>query len=308
MGFQKAVRKKVWLKGALTGATHSGKTLGALLLARGIAGEGGRIAVLDTEHGRASHYADAAEKGVDFDFDAMDLDPPFKVERYTGAIDEAEKAGYQVLVIDSLSHAWMGEGGVLDFVDQQGGNSFSNGWRKATPKQRALVDKILRSRIHIICTMRSQMAYEVVENDKGKKEPRKIGLKPMQRSDFEYEFAFVLDIQREGNMALVTKDVTGVLPADGFKIATSHGQRLGQWIEGGEGEMPADPADVLRDELPDCTTGDDLKAWWMRAGSMDAAYGLKEAFSSHVKKLGYQPKAAATKGELVPLDGDKAAA
>lgn len=304
MAFHKAVRKKVYLKGALMGATHSGKTLGALLLARGLAGDDGRIAVLDTEHGRASHYADNVSKGVDFEFDAQDLEPPFSAERYIAAIGEAREAGYDVLIIDSLSHAWMGEGGLLDFVDRvKGANAFTNGWDKASPIQRRFIDAILRSPMHIICTMRSQMAYELVENDRGKKEPKKIGLKPIQRADVEYEFAFVLDVQRESHVALVTKDVTGAFPEDGVRITVDHGRALREWMEGAAGDLPVDPAQLLRDELADCATGDDLKRWYERAMKTPDADALREAFAKHCQeRLGVKPGIAAKQGQLVPIE------
>ena len=107
--FRKAERRKAKLRLAITGPAGSGKTWGALTLAQGI---GGRIAMIDTENGSGDLYADMC------DYDVETLTAPYSVQKYLAAIHEAEQAGYDILIIDSLSHAWAGEGGLLDVHDQ----------------------------------------------------------------------------------------------------------------------------------------------------------------------------------------------
>src|SRR5574340_1277824 len=149
MEFKKAVRKQAKLRLALSGPSGSGKTYGALLLAKGI---GGKVALIDTERGSASLYTHVHE------FDTLDLDPPYTPERFIDAIRSAERAGYDVLIIDSLTHEWSGVGGCLELVDEIArskykGNSWS-AWNDVTPRHRAVLDAILRSPLHIIATMR----------------------------------------------------------------------------------------------------------------------------------------------------------
>ena len=158
--FKKAERKKARLRLGITGPAGSGKTFSALLIAQGL---GGKTALLDTEHGSGELYSHL------MDYDVADLTPPFTPSRYIELIKEAESKGYDILIIDSLSHAWQGEGGILDMHDRASAatrNSFA-AWREITPHHNALVEAILQSSIHIIATMRSKTAYEVT-NDNGK--------------------------------------------------------------------------------------------------------------------------------------------
>ena len=102
--FKKAERKRAKLRLALSGPSGSGKTYGALQIAKGL---GGKIAVLDTERGSASLYSDTV------DFDVVELGPPYEPERFIEVMDAAAKAGYEVLIIDSITHEWKGAGGIL---------------------------------------------------------------------------------------------------------------------------------------------------------------------------------------------------
>lgn len=183
MPFQKATKHQAKLRMAIPGPAGSGKTYSALAIATHL---GERVAVLDTEHGSASKYADL------FNFDTATLDS-FSIDNYIAVIHEAERAGYDVLIIDSLSHAWAGKDGALEEVDRlkrasKSGDAFTQGWSVVTPKQTRLVDTILASPLHIIATLRSKMAYEKVE---GERNPRKVGLAPIQRDGVEYEFDVV---------------------------------------------------------------------------------------------------------------------
>jgi len=173
MEFQKAVRKQVKARVAIAGPAGAGKTYTALIAATTLA-NGGKIALIDTERQSARLYAD------EFEFDVLELDT-FAPALYEQAIQMAEAAGYSVVVIDSLSHAWEGEGGALDqkgrLEDQRGYNSWT-AWRKITPMHNALVDTMLRCNMHVIATLRSKMEYEQVTDENGKARVQKIGLAP----------------------------------------------------------------------------------------------------------------------------------
>ena len=170
--FKKASKVRSKLRLALSGPSGSGKTYTALAIASGL---GQDIAVIDTERGSASKYADL------FEFDVCELED-FHPAKYVEAIRAA--AGYDVIVIDSLSHAWFSE---LDMVQ----GNFNN-WTKIKPLERALIDAMLSSPAHLIGTMRSKTEWILKEttNSKGKKTmaPEKVGTSPIQASGIEYEF------------------------------------------------------------------------------------------------------------------------
>lgn len=180
--FTKATKGSTWLRLALAGPAGAGKTWTGLMVATSL--DQGRVAVIDTEHGSASKYADH------YDFDQMQL-THYSPQDYIQAIYAAAKAGYKVVVIDSLSHLWIGEGGALDMADKASskyrGNSFA-AWKDVTPEYRKVWDVIAKAPMHLILTMRTKTAYEVQDNG-GKKTPVKIGMAPQMRegSDFEVD-------------------------------------------------------------------------------------------------------------------------
>jgi len=190
MGFKKAVKYESRLRLAITGPSGSGKTFTALKVASALTDK--PIALLDTEHRSALKYADL------FNFDHDTLEPPFHPDRYIEKILEAQIAGYGVIIIDSLSHAWTGTGGLLDIVDQIAARSRSKNtfaaWKEGTPIHNRLIDAIVYSDIDIIATMRSKQDYQVDKDDDGKVSVKKLGLAPIQREGFEYEFDIVLEM------------------------------------------------------------------------------------------------------------------
>jgi hypothetical protein len=221
MLFKKAVRSQAKLKLAITGPSGSGKTYSALRLATGL---GQKIAVLDTENGSASLYSDQ------FHFDVVTMEPPFTTERYVQVIDEAVKAGYDVLIIDSLTHAWAGDGGLLEqkeSLDSRGKNSFAN-WGLITKKHEAFKSAILQSQIHIIGTMRSKQEHAQVEEN-GRKVVKKLGLGPIQREGMEYEFTVVFDVAMN-HEAEASKDRTGLFSGKHFKISEDTGKTIAAWM------------------------------------------------------------------------------
>lgn len=252
--FKKAERKQAKLRLALAGPSGSGKTYSALLMAKGL---GGRIAVIDTEHGSASLYADIA------DFDVLELHAPYSPERYVEAITAAEKAGYSVLIIDSYSHEWTGSGGCLEANEQLAHQKFRGNtwaaWNETTPRHRKLTDKILTSSLHIISTMRSKT--ETVQGE-GKK-ILKLGMKSEQRDGTDYEFTVVLDLTHDGHTATASKDRTKLFDQPEL-ISEETGKRLLGWLN--SGVSPEERAkELLVDALADIARAPDM-------ASLESAY------------------------------------
>ncbi len=265
--FRKAERKKAKLRLAITGSSGSGKTLGALKIAKGI---GGKIAMIDTESGSGELYSHIA------DYDVLQLTPPYSPERYIKAIKQAESLGYEILIIDSLTPAWAGEGGVLEMVDKvtkasKSKNSYT-AWGDVTPHQNKLIDSILASSMHVIATMRSKTAYDLVENN-GKKTPVKIGLAPIQREGLDYEFTIVFDISIDGHVASASKDRTTEFDGKYFVIDEDIGKKLINWLNSG--------ADVVaREEIHE---GDNKETWLSNIQKAENLQNLKKMFESVAK-------------------------
>jgi AAA domain len=173
MQFKKATKENLKLRLALSGASGSGKTFSALSIASHL---GNRIAVIDTERGSASKYADL------FNFDTCEL-TNYHPAKYIEAIQSAEGMGYEIIILDSLSHAWFSE------LELAGGRF--DGWAKVRPLERKLIDAMIGSKCHIIATMRSKTEWLIEENQKNGKasySPKKIGTSPIQASGIEFEF------------------------------------------------------------------------------------------------------------------------
>lgn len=221
--FRKAERKKAKLRLALVAPSGHGKTYSSLLIAKGL---GGKIAVIDTENGSGDLYAGIA------DYDIITMNAPYMPEKYIAAIKAAEDAGYDVLIIDSLSHAWSGEGGLLDqqgkIADSGKGNSYT-AWRTITPKHNQLVETILSSKLHVITTLRAKTEY-IIEDENGRKTPKKVGLAPVQRDGLEYEFTVVMDIDKN-HVASTSKDRTGIFDGQFVKLDEKVGGQLKAWLD-----------------------------------------------------------------------------
>lgn len=234
-GFRKAERRKAKLRLAIAGPSGSGKTLSSLLIAYGLTGDWGKIGLVDTENGSGDLYANSNVGGHQVgEYLILTLAPPYTPEKYIQAIKMAEEAGLEALIIDSASHAWAGEGGLLDQhgkIADRGGNSFA-AWRQVTPKHNQFVEAMLRSNLHLIVTLRSKTEYvqQVVEN--GKTVVKKLGLAPIQRDGFEYEFTVFLDLAAD-HTAAASKDRTGLLDGQFFKPAPEIGKQLLAWLESG---------------------------------------------------------------------------
>ncbi|MEC5172138.1 hypothetical protein QF024_000849 [Chryseobacterium nepalense] len=182
MQLRQSERKRAKIKMALQGASGTGKTYSSLLIAQGLTNDDlSKVAVIDTENGSADLYAHLGNYNV------LTMSPPFTPENYIKAIEVCEKAGMEVIIIDSISHEW---DELLDFHSKLAGNSFTN-WAKVTPRQKAFVDKILQANAHVIATMRTKQDYVLNQKD-GKYIPEKVGLKSVQRDGLDYEFTWSL--------------------------------------------------------------------------------------------------------------------
>jgi len=223
--FKKATRKQAKIKLAVTGASGSGKTFSSLRLAKGLA-NGGKVAVIDTENGSASLYSDR------FDFDTLDLSPPFTHDKFISAIKAAEDASYEVLVIDSASHIWEG---ILEYkskLDARGGNSYTN-WADAGNKFKGILDAVLQSKIHVICCLRSKMDHVIDKDSNGRATIKKVGMAPIMRDGIEYEFTTVFDCDMSHQVS-ASKDRTGMFTDKIFQITEETGSSIAQWLSTGE--------------------------------------------------------------------------
>lgn len=189
--FKKATKEQSRLRMAIHGPSGSGKTYSALAIATAmIEGTDKRIALLDTERGSASKYADR------FDFDVCEVTGDYHPDKAGKIIDEAAGAGYGVIVVDSGTHFWNGDGGFLQLVDQEAKRAAARGgrydsfgaWKAIDPIYQRFVQKITSAPIHVIFTLRAKQSYESVKDDNGKTKIQKLGLAPQMRDDFQYEF------------------------------------------------------------------------------------------------------------------------
>lgn len=220
--FRQARRNKAKLRLALIGAPGSGKTYSALRIARGL---GGKTAMIDTEAGSGDLYA------TDFDYSIVTMNPPYEADKYVAAIKAAQEAGFDNLIIDSLSHAWIGAGGTLDrknAIDAAGGNSFTN-WAKVNPSFYALIDTILHTDMNIICTIRAKVEHVIEKDERGKTTVRKLGLAPQFRDGIEYEFTAVLDVS-DTHTATASKDRTSLFDGRVITLDEQVGKDLHKWL------------------------------------------------------------------------------
>jgi hypothetical protein len=208
-----ATRESILLRAALCGPTGSGKTKTGLILGtRMVERLGtGPLFVIDSENKSALRYAHSprSRQGYGFKHVAMPEDD-YSPAAYMAALDYCESQGAGVILIDSLSHAWNGINGVLEQVDQvtslsRSKNAFSEGWKAMTPVHNRLIQRILGSSAHIIFTLRAKVDWVVQENDRGKKEPVKVGLAPVQREGVDYEADLFFTMTAPDNLLIVEK-------------------------------------------------------------------------------------------------------
>jgi hypothetical protein len=228
-GFRRAERKKAKLRLGITGPAGSGKTMGALLIAGGLVNsDWSKVGIVDTENGSGDLYVHSKASGSEIgEYNIMSLEPPFEATKFTSAIKMAEDAGLEVVILDSITHAWAGEGGFLDKqgkIADKSGNSWT-AWRTVTPEHNRFIDAMLQSKIHVIATMRSKTEH-VYEGGKVKK----LGMAPVAREGMEYEFSVVFDMD-QGHNATPTKDRTSLFDGKIFRPTPDTGKMLLKWLE-----------------------------------------------------------------------------
>lgn len=227
MKITKAVRKAIPFIGCLYGKSSGGKTFSSLRLAKGLIDPDTRVCVIDTENGRASHYANS------FDFDTIELSPPFTPARYIEAIKAAERAGYKAIIVDSISHEWDGIGGCLEMAE---GKQGLQAWAKPKAEHRKLMNTLLQLKSNIIFCARAKEDMEQVKV-KGKTEIVNKGLTMIQEKNFPFEMLVTFRLEDQGKAYL--EKATGISSLkDNFKdgqfITEEHGKIIAEWIAKGE--------------------------------------------------------------------------
>lgn len=245
---RKASRKRAKLRLGISAPSGAGKTMGALLLAYGISGDWDKIGMIDTEEGSGELYVGVKKHDIEIgEFKYIRISKDFSPVNYVNAVRAFENAGVDVIIIDSLTHAWAGTEGLLDKqgkVAAKSGNSYT-AWRDVTPQHNALVNSMLQSKCHIIATMRSKVEYALQDGDNGKKKVVKMGMAPIQREGMEYEFTAFFEVD-SNSIASPSKDRTdlfstlnaaGQLDKRSFVITPKIGEELLGWLnKGGDPE------------------------------------------------------------------------
>lgn len=210
--FKKAEKKNLLLKIALVGKSGTGKTYSALTIAKGL---GDKVCLIDTENSACCVYADQ------FDFDYKLIDPPYTCDKYIKAIAEAEQIGYEVIIIDSFSSAWDGEGGILEMVSELEANSSKNinHWRTAKADYRPLKNAIFNSKVPIIATMLSKPNVITKEQND-----------PIAEPNIERDFTIMFVLEEEGR-AIAKKNRTELFKSGSFLLTVESGQKLKKWVD-----------------------------------------------------------------------------
>lgn len=314
MQFNKAERKRSKLRLALCGVSGSGKTTAALRVARGL---GGKTALIDTENGSASLYADR------FEFDVLELEAPYTPERFIEAIEAAEQSGYENVIIDSISHEWVGSGGCLEINDLLGktkykGNSFG-AWGETGNRHVKFLEKIVTSKVHIIATVR--MKSEHVQDTKTKR-VSKVGMKYEMRDDFEYEFTSVFNIDRESHLANASKDRTSIFGEELHTLDEQTGVTLLEWLNSGKNyymsddnlvalnkklnQLPNDSKDRVRLKYPNFANEADARFSEIDNG-LQSMIDKHEAEQAKIEQASQVDDdiALGTIGDYVPMDNQE---
>jgi len=267
---RKAERKKAKIRAAIQGPSGSGKTYSSILLAQGLADDPSTICIIDTEFGSSDLYTDLGEYSV------INLKPPFTPESYMEAITLAEESGFEVIIIDSMSHCWQY---LVEFHASLSGNSFTN-WAKIKPRVQALTNKILSSSSHIISTFRTKQDYILNKKSDVKLVPEKVGMKTISHEGADYDYTLVFDIDIK-HFANSSKDRTGLFKDQkDFIITPSTGKKIKEWCNIG-----INKASILI-QIKEVKTLKELSSLYYKDPSIGAT--LSEEFSKRKKALELQ--------------------
>ena len=313
--FKPATRQDSKVLIGLYGESGCGKTYSALVLGRGIAGENGKVAMIDTESGRGALYADVIPGG----YLHSELNEPFSPQRYIDAITAAEKAGFDVLIIDSMSHEWEGIGGVTDMAgdisrsvakknaekwgkpfDWDGTIQFGH-WKEPKVEHKKLMLKLLQTRMNIIVCLRAQYKSRQVKNDKGKSEVIKDEFTtPIQSEHFIYEMTAHMEIKGDHaiRMTKCSHPDFKTCFENGKPITLETGRRIATWASGKKAEPPppltGDEFLALQSAIKDSRIIDDLKEVGLKVSA--AGPRMTESQKTTLNK-NYKDRHAELKGE-----------
>lgn len=255
MKLNKAQRAQVKLRLGLSGASGFGKSYSALLLAYGITNDWSKIAIIDTENSSANLYAHLG------DFNVLSLNEPYAPERYIEAIRTCENSQIEVVIIDSITHEWSGEGGCLQIHEKLGGR-FQD-WAKVSPRHQAFIDAILKSSCHIITTVRKKVDYSMDTDMNGRAKVTKLGMKEITREGFEYELTVNFELINDKHLVKASKDRTGLfMDKPEFIIHRGTGAKLIAWCNEGVSLEEA------KAEIQEATTIDGLKHIYSKYSSL----------------------------------------
>jgi hypothetical protein len=247
MGFKKAIREDIFVKVCVIAPSGGGKSFSALRMATGLTqslstktGKEERIAYIGTEGSRDKYYAN------EFDYDLLQLKNDFSPEQYIDALEDALDSGYKVIVIDSVSHEWVGKNGCLEIHSKMAGNSYTN-WNKVTPRHNKLMDLILDSEAHIIVTVRGKDKY-VMEEVNGKQVVTKLNLGYQQRDDIEYLFTLSLNVDKDNHTFTSLKDNTHLFENRNDVLIEKDGEKLLEWASNGDIKAKIQELEKVKEE------------------------------------------------------------
>lgn len=250
-----AKRRNAGLLIGMSGPSGSGKTVSALRLARGLVGPEGKIALLDTESGRALLDAD------DYEFDHGPLNEPFSPDRYVAAAAIAKNSGHDVLIIDSMSHEWSGPGGVLDWHEKEldrltkGSTDYAYrenmsmaAWARPKAAHKAMVQRLLQMNFHVIFCFRAEQKIKIqlLPNKAGKlvNTPVPQGFQPITDKEMAFELTIFLGFEADRPgvpLAIKLGDkFKPFVPLD-RQVGEDSGVKLAAWARG---EKPTTTAET----------------------------------------------------------------
>lgn len=247
MGFKKAIREDIFVKVCTIAPSGGGKSFSTLRLGKGLSealsrktGIQERVAYIGTEGSRDKYYAN------EFDYDLLQLKNDFSPEKYIDAIEEALDSGYKIIIVDSISHEWVGKNGCLEIHSKMAGNSYTN-WNKVTPRHNKLMDLILDCEAHVIVTVRGKDKY-VMEEVNGKQVVTKLNLGYQQRDDIEYLFTLSLNIDKDSHLFTSLKDNTHLFEDRNEILTEKDGEKLLEWATNGDIKAKREELEKAKEE------------------------------------------------------------
>jgi hypothetical protein len=265
--FTPARREQMSLRMAIQGPSGAGKTFTAMTIMRGLVGEGGTFAVVDTEK-RAREYAvlNDTDPETDSTFRFGHLSPKTAdPEQLSGYLKDAARAGYGGIIIDSFTHFWSGLGGALDRVDRA--RDKRAGWGEYRPIEAEMMDALLTYPGHVIVTMRVKTEYVTETNDKGRTVTKKLGLKADQRDSVDYEFSVIGEMDMDHTLTITKTTCQDLVDKQINKPGLMLVETLAGWL--GQGDPPPTAIDLRDRALEQCVTVADVRAVWEEAKRRD---------------------------------------